>query len=231
MAAHDKMHRSLFIFLSAAVLCGAAPARAADDYSPAERALFMSDQLADLRPPAAIHYRFVKRGSLEPGFDDRATLEVRRRADGSCCAARSDFLSGAHRVSLPEVEQAEGNPVLLYFLERDIHEMSRLTHGQANYFRKRIRMAIYQGAHISDITLAYRGHRVAARRITISPYLDDPLRARFEQLATKRYDFILSDAVPGDIVAITTLVAGAGGAAPVLSEQLVLDGAVVPGDP
>ncbi|MDE1929136.1 MAG: hypothetical protein KGI36_18315, partial [Burkholderiales bacterium] len=74
------MHRSLFIFLSAAVLCGAAPARAADDYSPAERALFMSDQLADLRPPAAIHYRFVKRGSLEPGFDDRATLEVRRRA-------------------------------------------------------------------------------------------------------------------------------------------------------
>ncbi|MDE2371294.1 MAG: hypothetical protein KGN16_20160 [Burkholderiales bacterium] len=223
------MHRSYApLVIAAASLLAVAPARAADDFSPAERALFMSNQLVHAQPPAVIHYRYTKSGSLEPGFEDSATLTVKRRADGSCCAASGDFLSGARRLALPEVEQPEGNPVLLYFLERDIREMSRLTKGQPNYFRKRIRMAVYNGAQISETSVAYRGKNVAARRITIAPYLDDPMRSRYENLATKQYDFILSDAVPGDIVAITAHVDGSGGAAPVLVEQLVVDGAAAP---
>src|SRR5687767_4158742 len=121
-------------------------AASAQDYSRAERAIFMSNHLANVRPPATLHYRYVKSGSLEPGFEDRVTLKLTARADRTCCTANAEFLSGARRLALPEVEAAEGNPVLMYFLERDIGEMSRLTKGKPNYFRKRIRMAIYQAA-------------------------------------------------------------------------------------
>ena len=117
----------------------------------------------------------------------------RQRATSSAARASS---------ALPEVEEAEGNPVILYFLERDIREMQRLTKGQPNYFRKRIRMAIYQGAPIREVSLPYRGKTVAAREISIAPYLDDPTRARFEKLANKQYVFMLSDAVPGGVYAI-----------------------------
>ena len=214
------------IALFLAGLAAMVSALAADDFSPAERALFMSNQFASLTPPATLRYKYHKSGSLEPGFEDQVAVKLSAQANGKCCTANTDFLTGARRLALPEVEAADGNPVVLYFLERDIREMSRLTKGQPNYFRKRIRMAVYGDAKLRELSLPYRGANVAARRITITPYLDDPLRSRFEKLATKQYDFTLSDAVPGGVYAIRTLVSGASASAgPVLVEEMVLEGA------
>lgn len=202
-------------------------AGAAEDYSAAEKALFMSNQLANVKPPTTLRYRYTKSGSLEEGFVDQVTVALKARADHSCCAASAAFLSGPRRLALPEVESAEGNPAVLYFLEREIREMGRLTKGQSNYFRKRIRMAVYQGAQIRDVQLPFRGKNVAARQITITPYVDDPLRARFEKFAGKEYVFTLSDAVPGGVYAIGSRVAGDGSAA-LLAEEMLLDGASSP---
>src|SRR5512134_2965810 len=206
------------IALPCALPC--ATAVAAEDYSRAERAIFMSNHLANVRPPATLQYRYVRGGSLEPGFDDRVTLRLTARADRTCCTASADFLSGTRRLALPEVEAAEGNPVLLYFLERDIREMSRHTKGQAAYFRKRIRMAIYQAAEMRELTLPYRGKSVAARQFTVAPYVDDPLRERFAKLAGKRYIFTLSDAVPGGIYAVATRVEAVDGGTPLWTEEM-----------
>ena len=198
-------------------------AGAGENYSRAERALFMSNHLANVRPPATLQYRYVKGGTMEPGFEDRVTLKLTARADRSCCTANAAFLSGARHLALPEVEAAEGNPVLLYFLERDIREMSRLTKGQSNYFRKRIRMAIYQGAETRELTLPYRGKDVAACQFTVAPYLDDPLRERFAKLVGKRYTFTLSEAVPGGVLSVATRVdAEGGGGAPLWTEEIAL---------
>jgi hypothetical protein len=195
---------------------------AAEEYSRAERAIFMSKHLANVRPPATLHYRYVKGGSMEPGFEDRVTLKLTARVDRTCCTANADFLSDTRRLALPEVESAEGNPVLLYFLERDIREMSRLTKGQQNYFRKRIRMAIYQAAEMRELTLPYGGKNVAARQFTVTPYVDDPLRERFAKLVGKRYTFTLSDAVPGGVYAVTTQVDAESGAPPLWIEEMML---------
>ena len=198
------------------------------DFSPAERALFMSDQLTKLHPPLTLHYRFRKSGSLESGFTDTASITLRAQANGGCCDAAGEFLSGERRVTLPPVEHASSNPVTLYFLERDVREMQRLTKGQSTYFRKRIRMAVYQGATLRDVTVAYLGKTVAGREITISPYLDDPNRPRFDKLANKQYVFTMSDAVPGGVYAIRTLISDASKGAeapPLLAEELLIDGA------
>lgn len=210
-----------------ACLCG--PAGAAQDYSEAERVLFMADQLASAKPPLTLQYRYRKSGSLEPGFDDKVSVVLTAQADGRCCAANTSFLTGERRITLPEIEDARGNPVILHFLERDIHEMQRLTRGQHNYFRKRIRMAVYQGATIRPVRLAWRGQAITGQEITITPYRDDPLRARFEKLAGKEYVFTLSAAVPGGVYAIHTRVPGDGTATgPLIAEDLRIDGAADP---
>lgn len=196
---------------------------AADEFSPAERALFMTAHLAALRPPATLQYTFRKSGSLEAGFEDRVAVTLRAQTGATCCTASTEFLGGPRRVNLPEIESAQGNPVILYFLEHDIREMQRLTRGKPNYFRKRIRMAVYQGATIRDLAVIYQGRSVAAREFVIAPYLDDPLRARFEKLASKNYVFTLSDQVPGGVVSIQTQVAGDANA-PLLREEMTLDG-------
>jgi hypothetical protein len=216
--------RRLLLVLGAALL----PAAAAENYSSAEQALFMRDHLGSLKPPLTLHYHYRKSGTLEPGFDDRVSIVLARAAEGGCCAASTTFLQGTRHLSLPDIEAAKGNPVILYFLERDVREMSRLTKGQAAYFRKRIRMAAYQGATVEAARVQHGGKNVAAQRITLAPYVDDPLRARFNKLERKRYVFTLSPNVPGQVASIVAEVDGAGGDAPLLAEALWLDGTAPP---
>jgi len=216
------MKTTLSMLVCSALVLSAGPAATAEEISAAEKALFASNHLAMLTPPTTLRYSFRKSGSLEAGFDDKVAVSLRAQGDGSCCAATAEFLSGSRRLALPEVESAQGNPVILYFLERDIREMQRLTKGQANYFRKRIRMAVYQGATINEVSVSYRGRNVAARQIVVAPYVDDPLRARFETLAGKRYVFTLSDQVPGSVVDIRSQVDGT--AVPLLLEEMTLEG-------
>jgi hypothetical protein len=198
----------------------------AEDFSAAERAVFMDRHLASLHPPTTLHYGFHKRGTLEAGFDDTVSLALTAQSNGSCCAAQVQFFTGARAMQSPDLDAAQGNPAILYFLERDIHEMERLTHGKANYFRKRIRMAVYQGAEIRTVNLQYRGRPVAVQEISITPYLDDPNRSRYDQLAAKQYQFLLSAAVPGGLYGIRTRVNGTTADAPaLLGEELLIDGA------
>ncbi len=232
MATCNSMRRLTAAIAAAAIVLPAASARAEEppkDFSAAERALFMTDQFAKLRPPLTLRYRFQRSGSLEPAFDDKASITLKaQQGSGRCCDATGEFLSGEHKVELPPVEGATGNPVTLFFLERDVREMERLTKGKSAYFRKRIRMAIFQGAQQRAVTLSYRGKSVAGQEFTITPYVDDPNRPRFEQLANKRYVFTLSDAVPGGVYGIRALVVDAakGAAAPpLLAEELLIDGA------
>jgi hypothetical protein len=217
---------SLVLSLPAAAGAADAAIEKTPDYSAAERALFMSDQLSALHAPSTLHYRFRRSGSLEAGFDDQVRVDVRRKADGSCCTASTEFLSGPRRMPMPETEDALGNPVVMYFLERDVREMQRLTQGQPNHFRKRIRMALYEGAALSDVTLQFRGKPIVGHEIVVSPYLTDPNRPRFERLAGKQYVFTLSEAVPGGVYGIRTVVKSAdAAAAPLIAEELLIAGA------
>ena len=200
---------------------------AATDFSAAEQALFIDNHMATLRPPTTLRYAYRKTGSLEEAFDDKVDVLLTVQPDGSCCAASAKFFTGARQFRQPEVEGVQGNPAIFYFLERDIREMERLTKGKANYFRKRIRMAVYQGASIRDITLPYGGQQVAVREISISPYLDDPNRSRYEKLANKTYVFLLAKAVPGGLYGIRSRIdADSAAAIPLIAEEMLLEGTV-----
>ena len=218
------MKTLLKLVLACAAALTWAHAAAASEISAAEQALFVTNHLNALKPSTTLHYRFRKSGSLEPGFDDKAAIALLAQPDGKCCAAAAEFLNGPRRMALPEIEAAQGNPVILYFLERDIREMERLTKGKANYFRKRIRIAVAEAATIRDVTLPFEGRSVSAKEIAITPYADDPLRARFEQLINKRYVFTLSDAVPGGVLSIRTQIdAATAGTPPLLAEEMALE--------
>lgn len=215
-----------------ALLCAPlAPHAEADkrDFSAAERLLFMTPQLQGLQAPTLLRYSFGKTGSFEEAFADQVTVALIAKADGACCDARGVFLSGARKLAVPEVPAAEGNPVILYFLEHDVREMKRLTRGSEYHFRKRIRMAIYQDAEVRDVSLRYQGRTVKGKEIAFSPFLDDPNRPKYEKFAGKTYRFMLSDAVPGGVYGIRTAIPGESPAAtPLIAEELLIDGARAP---
>ena len=187
-----------------AAMCAvlAAGAAAAQAISPAETLLFETDHLARLKAPATLVYAFRKDSNAEPGFRDEVRLDL-VQAQGKL-SANLRFLSGEHKQEIPALIDAHGNPVLLGFLERDIAEMKRLTGGSANYFRKRIRMALAEKAQVNRQTISYQGKTVPAQAVRIQPYLDDPMGARFAKYLYKTYTFVLSDQVPGMVYQLRT---------------------------
>ncbi|MDZ5458253.1 hypothetical protein [Azohydromonas lata] len=194
--------------------------------SAAEQQIFMAPHLQGLKPGTVLRYAFVHAGSLEGGYGGPVELRLSAGPGGRCCNVSAPAFPEAQGArELPAVEGATSNPVILYFLEHDLREMQRLTRGQVNHFRRRIRVALAEDARSDDTRVRWQGREMAARRVLISPYLDDPMRNRFEQYAAKRYEFVLAD-VPGGVVQLRTVLAGERpDAAPLLEETLTLEGA------
>jgi hypothetical protein len=125
--------------------------------------------------------------------------------------------------------------------------MKRLTGGSTSYFRKRIRMALAEGAQVSRQTVTYQGKTMQAQTVRIQPYLNDPMHARFEKYLHKTYTFVVSEQVPGGLYQLRTSTgkpepvrtsgapaaasaAGTPTATPVIDETLTLI-SVTPGKP
>jgi len=174
---------------------------AQEDISDAEKRVFMTDHLKNIAGPTTLNYQFTKSGALEKGFEDRVSMSIKPASAGPGKNCHIDFLTGERQYrQLPEViENATGNPVILAFLERDLSEMQRMTKGQPNYYRKRIRMALAQKAEAKPVTINFSGRDLPGREIVFTPYEDDPARPRYEKFSNKSYTITLSDEIPGGV--------------------------------
>ena len=187
--------------LAQAQAAGAEPPASAASSQPseAERLVFTHDHLASSRRPGSLRYGYVEEAEGKPRVTDRAVLTFSAPQGGACCDVHGDYLSGAMAVNLPDIPQARGNPVLLYFLEGEVRRLQRTTTGQAAHFRRRIRQSLADTATVSDTTIPWGTQSVPARMVRVVPFVDDPFRARFQDQAATEYVFVLSDAVPGGV--------------------------------
>lgn len=220
--------RALLPTLAFLIALAAAPAIAAEPspISEAETVMFMTNHLAGVKVPSTLRYTIHHGGSMEKAFDDTAEVMVSKAKDKNAQSVSARFLSGERRLEIAAVESAGGeNPVLIYFLERDIREMKRLT-GAKNegYFRKRIRIALADAAEVKIVTISLDGRDVQAKQIRISPYLDDPNKDKFEKFTGKSYVFTLSDAVPGHLYRAESVIPDKEGAPPLVEEVLTYTG-------
>jgi len=189
-----------------------ASAPTADEGAPsaAERLLFMHPHLATVREPRTLAYDYVAEGGATPRIAEHATLALVARKDGRCCGTHVDYLSGANAVTLPDLDEPQGNPMLMYFLEGEVRLLERSTHGQAAHFRRRIRQALASDATVRDTTVRWGGKEVTAQEVHVAPFVNDPYRVRFEREAKTEYTFVLSDAVPGGVVRLAAVLPPAG---------------------
>jgi hypothetical protein len=206
--------------VGALLACGRASAADSGAFSEAERMLFTEDHFKSLTSTARLDYEYRKRGSLEKEFTDRVQVAVSAKKPTGKHDVKVDFLTGSQRLELQDVVDAEGNPLILYFLEREVREMNRLTGGSSNYYRKRIRIALAESAQVKPVTLKAGGRDVQAREIHIAPYRDDPARARYEKFAEKTFVLALSDQVPGAVVEMRSELLQQGEPALVVAESV-----------
>ena len=166
-------------------------------HSPANTLLFLTDHLSAIDAPATLHYRFARSGSLEPPLSDSVDLRITEPAQGGGKNVAFRFLSGKEARSIPEVEHARGNPVLMVFLQHDVGEMRRLTEGSWQHFQRMIKLALADDAEMRSVQFDFQGRKVQGTQVRIHPYREDPYRTRFTQFAEKSYAFTFSPEVPG----------------------------------
>ena len=196
-------------------------------FSKAETDLWLRNHLSNIKSPTRLYYEFKKTGSYEEGFTDSVYLDiVHVNADGTK-DADMQYLSGGRQEPYGpgNVTHITGNPVLMMYLDGDVRDMNRLTHGNWRYFQRRIKLAFANSAKVEPTELKYNGKMVKGEKITIEPYIHDPRAQQLAQFALKRYVFILSDKVPGTIYQIKSIVPAKAGNAkqPLMEKTLTLE--------
>ncbi len=170
--------------------------------SPAQIALFETPHLSNLSQPVTLEYSFVENGAAD--FTDRVAIHVSApHPDGSKLVS-FDFLTGVHKIPYPPVDNFTGNPLLMMFLEHDVAAMKQQLGLSATYFRNRIREAFVDGAVVNETSFVLDGQSLAAKRITVQPFLNDHRLDRLPSVQAKTYVFVLADGVPGTLAELHT---------------------------
>jgi len=178
-----------------------------EEITRAETLLFLDNHLSKIKSSKQLNYSIRSAGILAKDSSDviKVFLEFKKKI----VSANAVLSSGRNVSYLNIVKFPQNNPIILYFLERDILEMQRLTKGQPNYFRKRIRAALAEGPKIKKLKKTFNGKTINALSFSIKPYSTDPLRnspgrAKYKRYSKKLYTFTLSDEVPGHVLEIIT---------------------------
>ncbi len=193
----------LAVFLSVWLLTAQADEK--EEFSEANNLLFLTDHLGNISSSARLNYHFVKSGTIEDGFEDDIKLRFKPAKLAENRKINIELFSGKRKRWTPNFSGATGNPVLTLFLQRDIHQMQRLTDGKWRHFQKRIKLALENGAKIKPVEFTFDGKQYQGKEITIHPYLDDPYNKRFKKYSGKYYVFTLSDKLPGMIYKISAI--------------------------
>lgn len=207
-----------------------APPASERPVSDAEKKIFVDDHLATAGRSRVLRYRFRQSGSLDKAFDGPVVLTITPKA-GDHRAVDVAYLDGERRVTLPAVEDARANPVILYFLEQDVRDMHRRLGGSENYFRRRIRLAFAEGAEVRPASMLVDGKAVDAVEVTIRPFVGDPMKAKLGAFENKAYTFALSERVPGQVLRLRSVVTedaavpAGSGKGPLLEEVLQFENA------
>ncbi|WP_026621714.1 hypothetical protein M728_001726 [Ensifer sp. WSM1721] len=119
-----------------------------------------------------------------------------------------------------------GNPVIMYFLESVLADISAQSGGSPFYMRNRIKEALLRDARIMRVSVRYRDREIAAREVTIRPFMKDKARERMGRFSELALAVTVSDDIPGWYYSlVATIPAAAGGAEVGYSNAITLKAA------
>jgi hypothetical protein len=189
--------------------------------------LFEGKHLSELAPGTQITYRFDRIVSdpslLGESFSDEIKLVVTSVTPTGAGVALSIF-TGERARSIQMLTNMIGNPVLIVFLDRALNNMSQLVGITRPYLKDRIRLGLREKAVLEPIELSYNGSKTEGFRITVIPFEGDPREGKMLGYERSKLTFVVSEAVPGKLVEMTSTYESALPGAPHLQERITMLG-------
>lgn len=185
-----------------------APAAAGETKAPDPTdLLFAETQLRNVPVGSTITYDYMRRSGIEKGpygppLNDEIKLTMEPGKDDDTRTVRVRMFSGGHAVPAGPFRDYPGNPILVLFLENHLKGLAPLLEANPRYIKNAIRKGLRENATISPTTVAFKGKSVEGWRVVTRPFEGDPQTAKMRGFETMTYTFVVSPAVPGEIVSI-----------------------------
>ena len=188
--------------------------------------LFKLRQLDLVSKGSQMTYKFERKTSNETllgkDFTDELRLQITKTSDkGARDIALYVFTGDAAR-DVQNWPDLSTNPLLLWYLDRSVTQLSTLSGAEKMYLKGRIRSTFDEQGKVEAIKVEYDGKQVDAYRITITPFKGDPFASKMEGYDHSYLSFVVSDAVPGYFVNMAATYESPRRGTPMIEEHLVL---------
>ena len=200
----DKIARSLLC----SIFCLLVPISAAafDELNEPQTLIYDTDHLTKTVEGSAIKYNYKLQREGEESLTDEVTLVIAKERDENRRDVSVNFLSGDHKLHLPDFDNYRGNPVIIGMLEHLAQSMGFDSGGGALYFRNRIRdqlasKEVVVSQRESD-NVAGSGEKIRLTEFSFAPLHNDPYVRDKPELTESKITLTFSEDVPGHLVSI-----------------------------
>lgn len=145
--------------------------------------------------------------SFDGGLDGSAPLK-----------AKLKFEQGDKYRNLGTFPASVGNPIIMYFVETVVRDMTESAGGSPFYIRNRVKEALVTPTDIVAGETQFGDKMIPTQTVILRPFAEDPNRDRMVGFGDLALTITMSDDVPGWYHSLSAMVAGA--EAPIYSSKL-----------
>lgn len=179
-------------------------AAAADDPPTAVNMIFEHKHLANVEQGTEVDYKFNRTATnpqlLGQPFSDTITLKVVAAKPTGEKDVDLQIYSGERARDLQKLPGLTINPVFIVYFDQAVASFSMLAGAKLPYLKNAFSLALRDKTKVEPVKVDYKGKKVDAYRISMSPYVSDEHAAKMQGWEGAQYVLILSDQVPGEIV-------------------------------
>lgn len=184
--------------------------------------LFEGNHLKLTKQGSQLNYRFQRSVSHEnilgAAFSDDLKIDVTAVKDDKRDFTFQVFSGERARDPFSDHDRT-GNPLLLWYLDRSVNSYKSLAGGGLTYVKGRFMEAL-QKAEGEPTKIDVGGKSVDALRLTLTPYANDPNASRMLGYQNSRFVIVVSDAVPGYLVELSSTFENTEAKSPRLEERI-----------
>ena len=196
-------------------LCGAAMALSlamgshvvaavAADQPTATNMIFEHKHLSNTEQGNEVDYKFNRTVSdpklLGQPFSDVVTLKVVSAKPTGERDVDLQIYTGERARDLKKLPGLTINPVFNVYFAQGVSSFSMLAGGQMTYLQRTFSMGFKDKAKVEPVKVDYKGKSIDAYHISMTPYVGDVNESKMQGWEGAKYDMIVSEHVPGEIV-------------------------------
>jgi hypothetical protein len=178
-------------------------AAVAADEPKATDLIFEHKHLAKVEAGKQIDYKFNRTVTdpqiLGQPFSDDITLKVVADKENGQKDLDLQIYTGDRARDLQKLEKFTINPVFAVYFSQAVSTFNQLAGGQVNYLQRSFSDG-WLKAKVEPIKVDYSGKQIDAYRISMTPYVGDQYESKMQGWEGAKYEVIVSEEVPGEIV-------------------------------